>query len=40
MFSKRTGTPAFDMPNQVEQKIKQKRVNEILKIVKEIKGEK
>lgn len=37
MYSKRAGTPAYNMPEQVDKKTKQKRVNEVLKIAKELK---
>jgi len=40
IFSKRTGTPAYIMPDQIEKTVKQKRVNEVLRIAKEFKKEK
>lgn len=35
MYSKRNGTPAENMPNQVEDKVKNYRVNKILQLTKE-----
>lgn len=39
MYSKRKGTPAENMPNQVDEETKNQRVNEILKLTKENKKE-
>lgn len=39
MYSKRSGTPAASMPNQVDEETKNRRVNEILKLAKEYKKE-
>ncbi|MDD2445243.1 MAG: tRNA (N6-isopentenyl adenosine(37)-C2)-methylthiotransferase MiaB [Clostridia bacterium] len=37
MYSKRPGTPAAEMPEQIDLKTKKTRVNQVLKIAKEIK---
>lgn len=37
MYSKRSGTPASEMTEQIDLKTKKRRVNQILKIAKEIK---
>ena len=40
IYSKRTGTPAAEMPNQVEESVIKDRFNRLLKVVNQISNEK